>query len=123
MSCERTKYPCPCCGFLTFDEEPGSYGICPVCDWEDDEVQLRHPNMPGGANHYSLWQGQQRILQHYSVSVGEAKGYLRDPEWRPLKPDELITESVPQTGRAYFDALGAEPPSYYWLQENQDKRT
>ncbi|UOX88817.1 hypothetical protein MUY14_45345 [Amycolatopsis sp. FBCC-B4732] len=34
-------YPCPCCGHLAFGEPPGSYGICGVCFWEDDPVQLR----------------------------------------------------------------------------------
>ena len=33
--------PCPCCGYLVFDEEPGSYSICPICYWEDDAVQLQ----------------------------------------------------------------------------------
>ena len=117
MRDENRKYPCPCCGFLTFNEAAGSYDICPVCDWEDDEVQLHHPGMAGGANRYSLWQGQQSLLTQYPVSVEEAKGYLRDPSWRPLTPDELVTEAVPQTGREYFDALGTEPPSYYWIRE------
>lgn len=109
-----TKYPCPCCGFTVFDQEPGSYDMCPVCEWEDDEVQLRHPGMTGGANGYSLWQEQQRILKHYPPEVREAKGYVRDRRWRPLMPDELVTEGAPETGRGYFEALGNGPVSYYW---------
>ena len=35
------KLPCPCCGYLVFDEPVGSFDICPICDWEDDDVQLR----------------------------------------------------------------------------------
>jgi rubrerythrin len=35
------KYPCPGCGYLVFDEPPGSYEICPICFWEDDLAQLR----------------------------------------------------------------------------------
>ncbi len=27
------EFPCPCCGFLTNDEEWGSYNICEICDW------------------------------------------------------------------------------------------
>ena len=41
--------PCPSCGHLVFDEEPGSYSICPVCGWEDDLSQLRFVTT-GGAN-------------------------------------------------------------------------
>jgi hypothetical protein len=44
------SYPCPACGFEVFDDAPGSYDLCPVCDWEDDGVQLRYPSMRGGAN-------------------------------------------------------------------------
>jgi hypothetical protein len=47
-------FPCPCRGHLTFDENPGSYAICPVCFWEDDMVQLRWPDWSGGANKASL---------------------------------------------------------------------
>jgi hypothetical protein len=50
-----THWPCPCCGSLTLDEEPpGTFGICPVCFWEDDDVQFRDPDHSGGANRVSL---------------------------------------------------------------------
>jgi len=113
-------FPCPCCGFLVFDREAGSYDICPVCDWEDDEVQLRHPGLTGGANGRSLWQEQQRILKRFPPAVQEVEEHLRDPSWRPLEPEEAVTENVPQTGRGYFDTLGGEPPQYYWMQANDN---
>ncbi len=53
-----TRYPCPCCGHLVFAEGPGSYDICEICFWEDDNVQLRWPTMDGGANAVSLVEGQ-----------------------------------------------------------------
>jgi hypothetical protein len=28
---------------------PGSFVICPVCFWEDDDVQLENPNFAVGA--------------------------------------------------------------------------
>ena len=44
-------YACPCCGYLTFEEEPsGTFEICPVCYWEDDNVQNSNPAYTGGAN-------------------------------------------------------------------------
>lgn len=47
-------YPCPCCGYLTItDEPPGTFEICPVCNWEDDEVQYYDENYEGGANSVS----------------------------------------------------------------------
>lgn len=54
-----TAHPCPCCGHLTFDEEPGSYSICHVCGWEDDASQLRWPTTEGGANSMSLVAAQE----------------------------------------------------------------
>lgn len=45
------NYTCPCCGYLTLDEKPpGTYDICSICFWEDDDVQYNDPNYEGGAN-------------------------------------------------------------------------
>ena len=46
-------YPCPVCGEKTI-EEPNTYDICEVCDWEDDPGQRKHPDDPIGANELSL---------------------------------------------------------------------
>jgi rubredoxin len=49
------KYECPCCGYLTLDEKPpGTFAICPVCFWEDDDFQFNHPDYAGGVNKISL---------------------------------------------------------------------
>jgi hypothetical protein len=104
---------------VVFAEPSGSFAICWVCGWEDDDIQLRHPGMTIGANGDSLWQEQRRILLEHPVGVQEASGYLRDPQWRPLRPRECVTEGVPQTGREYFDAFVVEPPTYYWLEDRQ----
>ena len=56
------KYPCPCCGYLTFEYEPnGDYDICPVCFWEDDLVQQKNPDFEGGANLVSLNQAKENF--------------------------------------------------------------
>lgn len=35
------RYACPCCDFLTLEEPPvGTFAICPVCWWEDDNIQF-----------------------------------------------------------------------------------
>ena len=55
-------YACPCCGYLTFKERPpGTFDICPVCGWEDDEVQFRNPGYEGGANSVSLDQARENF--------------------------------------------------------------
>jgi hypothetical protein len=50
-----TKFECPCCGYITLDEQPpGTFDICPVCFWEDDNYQFENPDYAGGANRVSL---------------------------------------------------------------------
>jgi hypothetical protein len=51
----KQRYRCPCCNFRTLvTEPPGSYELCPVCYWEDDQIQFRDPDYVGGANAESL---------------------------------------------------------------------
>lgn len=47
------KFPCPCCGKLTLEEER-MFAICENCGWEDDNVQFNNPDLTGGANELSL---------------------------------------------------------------------
>ena len=49
------KYPCPCCGYLTFSVMPGgTFDICPVCYWEDDDLSIEDPNTVYDINKVSL---------------------------------------------------------------------
>lgn len=58
-------YPWPCCGYLTMDNsEPGSFDICPVCSWKDDDVQFNNINYAGGANEESLKEARDNFLVH-----------------------------------------------------------
>lgn len=51
---ETNSIPCPVCGHGKLDE----YDICDVCGWENDPIQLEHPNLEGGANEMSLEQAR-----------------------------------------------------------------
>jgi hypothetical protein len=91
------SFPCPCCGYLQFDEPPGSYDICAICFWEDDFVQLRWPTYRGGANRTSLVEAQaafERVgaCEDGSVRFVRAPGPsdVRDPDWRALSVDDRI---------------------------------
>jgi len=85
-----TECPCPACGFLTIGENIfGSYSICGVCGWEDDQVQLSNPTTQGGANQYSLLEAQTKALSKIPSQVIEFKGFYRDKKWRPLRPSEV----------------------------------
>ncbi|UCB44162.1 MAG: hypothetical protein JSV77_01420 [Dehalococcoidales bacterium] len=59
-----TKYPCPCCGYLTLAQEPpGTFLLCRVCRWEDDPIQVKDPDYTGGANRPSLNQARENFLK------------------------------------------------------------
>jgi hypothetical protein len=87
VSAEQPLFPCPGCGFLTYMGGPagGTFVICPVCRWEDDNVQLADPNFWGGANALSLVEHQSQVLEQYPLSIQEYKGFERDPQWRPIE--------------------------------------
>jgi len=55
-------YPCPCCGYVVFDEPPGSYAIRPICFWEDDLAQLRIFFIRGSLRFASVEAGEPLIL-------------------------------------------------------------
>ena len=50
---KRTPHKCPVCGKTVFPYV-GSFDVCGVCGWEDDDFQERHPNEDYGANEMSL---------------------------------------------------------------------
>ena len=52
LGCNK-KYKCPCCGNYTLSEVD-SFEVCPVCYWEDDNLQRLSPELEGGANKVNL---------------------------------------------------------------------
>jgi hypothetical protein len=115
------RYPCPCCGYLVFDDGPGSYDVCPICFWEDDLVQLRFADMAGGANAVSLRERQRNYATVGACEEG-AVGYVRQPTaddqrdagWRPLDPAQDNIEDI----RTVTNAAQTYPEDltklYYW---------
>jgi len=113
------KFICPCCGYRTLIDSPGSYEICHVCFWEDDPVQLLDPWYEGGANKVSLQEAQRNYAE---VRVSEknfkanVKGVLpddmRDPLWRVVGDTDRQHVTTPAQ-------LAKENPDgpwkwYYW---------
>lgn len=73
-----SRFPCPCCGHLTFTEPPGSDDICLVCFWEDDVSQLRWPQRAEGANAPSLSEAQANFAKFGAIEE-RFKGDVRPP--------------------------------------------
>lgn len=86
------KFTCPCCGYKTFADPPnGSFEICEVCFWEDEEAQLDDPDFDGGANKVSLRKAQKNFLkfgaseEQFISNVRPANGgEPKDETWKPL---------------------------------------
>jgi len=95
-----------------FSEPPGSYEICEICRWEDDDIQLQDPSYSGGANKVSLIEGQENF-KNTGVSAPLSKGSVRlpndadvrDQKWYPI---HSISEM------SYSDHI------YYWDNGSED---
>jgi rubredoxin len=84
------RYRCPCCGYFTLKQQPpGTFDICPVCFWEDDNIQFRDPTFRGGANRPSLEEAR-RNYQAIGAVEERLKLFVRDqrPEEIPPPPTE-----------------------------------
>ncbi len=83
ISQTEPPFPCPCCGYLTRSEHDfGSFDICPICGWEDDNIQAADPSYAGGANVLSLTESRWNY-----ATIGAA-----DPEFRPERRVPLAGE-------------------------------
>ena len=109
------ELPCPACGFLTLVGKYGSYVICPVCGWEDDQLQLANPASGGGANSESLVEAQADALAQYPVDVVVAAGVRRDPRWRPLNEAER-NRAVRERAEEHWKNKGVlDLAECYWI--------
>lgn len=85
---------CPCCGYQTLDEKPpGTFNICEVCFWEDDNVQFDDLDYVGGANRVSLRIGRLNFERFGACQPDMAKHVRkprinepRQPEWKAELP-------------------------------------
>ena len=72
-------YTCPCCGYKTLEECPtGTFEICPICFWEDDNVQFEDPFYEGGANEVCLYEAQRNFVK-YGASDSRSIDSVRKP--------------------------------------------
>jgi hypothetical protein len=84
MENNTRRYPCPCCGYLTrSNPNYGTFEICPICRWEDDNVQFNNPNFKGGANQESLIKAR----ENYKKFGASYRKYIK--EARAPLPDEI----------------------------------
>jgi Cysteine-rich CPCC len=124
------SYPCPCCGYLSHHEPPGSYESCEICLWKDDPSQLRYPETRGGANRSSLVKAQEDFR---STGTSEPRGLLhgrdcgandeRDSGWRAWNRTTDDTER-PETSVGYGKSYPSDTTRlYYWRDTYWRRRT
>lgn len=97
------KYTCPACGYLTFNDPPGSDEICQICFWHDDMTQLRFPN-EGGANHVSLVEAQMNY-EKYGAVEERLKPYTKKPN--KTNTNDKTWRKI-DFGRDQFDSLSPD---------------
>jgi len=94
---EENLFTCPCCGYKTLkDESPGSFYICRVCQWTDDNLQSDDPDYVeenGTPNDVSLRKAQRNFYKvpddkkltfENLIKPGEVRWYDHDENWKPL---------------------------------------
>ena len=73
MKQPKKKYKCFCCGYYTFEENViMNHDICPVCFWENDDLQIDDPTYRGGANSMSLNEAK----ENFKLFGASGKNYL-----------------------------------------------
>lgn len=105
--------PCPACGFIVFIGSYGSYEVCPLCDWEDDGVQLANPTSSGGANREALCEVQIRALSVFPLGA-ELPGFNRSAAWRPLNHSEVGAFRAAQAISHWHSEAVVDEAEAYW---------
>ena len=121
----EATFPCPCCGFLVFDEPPGSYVICTICGWEDDAVQLANPCTRGGANSESLVEAQENFQSTPEADLSQYRmRFVRDSKWRPLNVNEKqIFRKESDNGTRWVNSAVTKIAECYWVRNIVREKT
>lgn len=123
VRCFRMRdLPCPCCGFLTLEDEYGSFAICPVCDWEDDGVQLANPTSSGGANSKSLAEAQDKTIENFPCNIEVAGGFRRSNCWRPLNTHDIAAAEKRRALKHWHSHAVLTESETYWQVTVRDIR-
>jgi hypothetical protein len=65
--------------YLTIsDPHPGTFEICPVCYWEDDNAQFKNIDYKGAANEECLREASQNFMK-FGASSRQFLKYVRAP--------------------------------------------
>ena len=105
-----SNFKCPVCGNQTLTEER-MWEICPVGNWEDDEVQFLNPNLRGGANFFSLNEYRKFFKQGKDIQQLEVEA--KSEHTKKVKAE--YAEKIRTILRKRIDVGSSD----YWTQENK----
>lgn len=115
------RYTCPVCGYLSFDERPGSYFICSTCFWEDDTADLIDPfPCAGGPNKVSLLEAQRNYAEFGASELAMLKHVKkpevpRDPTWRRIDVARDVFDATREFDRHFTAETSPRGRDlYYW---------
>ena len=77
----ETRYPCPCCGYLTLPapREEAIAFICPVCFWEND-VFTHSDDEPSDENHGMTLKQGRAAYRAFGAVQERFRSLVRAPE-------------------------------------------
>ena len=104
------NYKCPCCGKKTLTSER-MFEICPVCGWEDDNIQFENPDFRGGANFFSLTEYRKGFLEGKDVKKLQEDAEIEYSN--QIKQEYAIKIRAILQKRIDFDS------NEYWTPENK----
>lgn len=104
------SYECPCCGQKTLESEH-MFDICPVCGWEDDNVQFSNPDFRGGANFFSL--------NEYRNAFKEGKDVSKLQEEAQMEYTNQVKADYAIKIRTILQKRIANGSASYWTQETK----
>lgn len=109
---QQSTFPCPCCGYLSFDQPPGSYEICEICFWEDDELQLEYATtLAGGANRPTLLDAQRNFLK-FGACEPEMVGNVRSPGPSDIRDPNMAPHRSPARSVRELGGPKRDPASH-----------
>lgn len=117
---ETAKHTCPCCGYRTFPDPPGSETQCYLCGWKDILEQLLDPQLKL-PEQIPLFEAQAFFDQHQASSANylpvndePLPEELKDSLWRPFdRSIDTIQKFIPEVDPSEMTEQQLSK-LYYW---------
>ncbi|MBP7319161.1 MAG: hypothetical protein BGO40_03540 [Chryseobacterium sp. 39-10] len=101
------NFQCKCCGNYSLGEFPnGTFEICEICFWEDDNVQSDNPNFIVGANKISLNKAKENYSKFGISNPNLIENKIENNDFYPGMKVKLNDEYGIVTNEKNYDSYG-----------------